>query len=225
MQGIPIDPDRAVLSSLSMAAAILKSGQSLVWFPEGRRTLTGDLQQFKGGIGILLERFPEATIVPVFLKNTGKALAPGSWIIHPVKLEVIFGSPRTSTELDHSGTGKSPHERIVSALYNAVWELDPRHQGHPQSPPERNTANTNHEPAIQNEVSPFEKREVVLRQVSYGSTSQRDARKEWPDVDLVKHECQEILPLLRAEVERIRDKSLPADVTAASKPKSPDDVT
>lgn len=66
--------------------------------------------------------------VPVFLKDTGKALAPGSWIMRPTKLEVTFGSPILSSALQNKGTGKLPRERIVSALHEAVWQLDPRQQ-------------------------------------------------------------------------------------------------
>ena len=127
VHGIPIDPDRAVLSGLKLAAAILKQKQSLVWFPEGRRSLTGELQPFKGGIGVLLERFPGAVVVPVFLKDTDKALPPGSWLIHPVRVQVYFGVPQLSSDLQQCGQGNSPRDRIVSALYAAVWKLNPRH--------------------------------------------------------------------------------------------------
>jgi long-chain acyl-CoA synthetase len=127
IQGIPIDPDRAVFSGLKLAAVVLKQNQSLVWFPEGRRSLTGELQPFKGGIGMLLAHFPGAVVVPVFLKDTDKALPAGSWLIRPVKVEVHFGVPQLSSDLQHSGSGNSPRDSIVSALYSAVWKLDPRH--------------------------------------------------------------------------------------------------
>ncbi|MDR3615813.1 MAG: AMP-binding protein [Candidatus Obscuribacterales bacterium] len=127
VQGIPIDPDRAVLSGLKLAAAILKQKQSLVWFPEGRRSLTGELQPFKGGIGMVLQRFPGAVVVPVFLKDTDKALPPGSWFVRPVTVQVVFGVPQLSSDLQQSGLGNTPGARIVSALYTAVWKLDPRH--------------------------------------------------------------------------------------------------
>ncbi|MBU6455177.1 MAG: AMP-binding protein [Cyanobacteria bacterium REEB67] len=128
LRGIPIDPDRAVVSSLALAAAVLKSQQSLTWFPEGRRTLTGDLQPFKGGIGILLEHFPDAVVVPVFLNGTGRALAPGAWLIKPIQIEVIFGEAQAAFDLMQKGSGESARDRIVSALYEAVWNLDPRHK-------------------------------------------------------------------------------------------------
>lgn len=125
VQGIPIDADH-VFSSLRLAEAVLTRRRSLVWFPEGGCTRTSELQTFKGGIGILLEHFPEVLVVPVFLKNTGKALAPGSWRIHPVKLEVIFGVPQLASELQRDGIGDTPRNRILSALYMAVRRLDSR---------------------------------------------------------------------------------------------------
>ncbi|HEY9683022.1 MAG TPA: AMP-binding protein [Oculatellaceae cyanobacterium] len=125
VRAIPIDPDRAALSSLAFASAVLQRNESLVWFPEGRRTLTGKLQPFKGGIGVLLEHFPDAIVVPVFLKDTGKALPPGSCFIKPIKLQVIFGKPTTSIDLIDGQSGKPIHDLIVSALYDAVLRLDP----------------------------------------------------------------------------------------------------
>lgn len=127
VQGIPIDPNRYVRSGLHLATEVLHAKQSLVWFPEGRCTTTGELQAFKGGVGFLLEQFPEYIVIPVFLKDTGKALKPGSWWLHPIRLEVYFGEPKTSSTLQNLGTGNLPRERIVSALHDAVWELDPRH--------------------------------------------------------------------------------------------------
>ena len=56
-QVVPIDPDHALISSLALAAAVLKQSNHLVWFAEGAISPTGELQPFKPGIGILLERF------------------------------------------------------------------------------------------------------------------------------------------------------------------------
>jgi hypothetical protein len=54
---VPVDRRRAAISSLALGAAILQRRQNLVWFPEGRRSPTGELQRFLPGIGMLLERF------------------------------------------------------------------------------------------------------------------------------------------------------------------------
>ncbi|MBS1989681.1 MAG: AMP-binding protein [Cyanobacteria bacterium SZAS LIN-3] len=129
MRGIPIDPDKAVLSSLALGASVLKRGQSLVWFPEGRRTLTGELQPFKGGVAILLEHCPDTLVVPVYLNNTAQALAPGEWLIKPVRLDVIFGQPRRVADLIACGAGATPRERLLSSLQNAVRELRPGQSG------------------------------------------------------------------------------------------------
>ena len=54
-QVVPIDPDRAVVSSLALGAAVLKRGHNLIWFPEGERSPTGRLQEFRAGLGLLLD--------------------------------------------------------------------------------------------------------------------------------------------------------------------------
>ena len=50
---IPISEDR---TSLAAAVTILEQGHNLVWFPEGARSLDGQLHDFKPGIAILLSR-------------------------------------------------------------------------------------------------------------------------------------------------------------------------
>jgi len=50
-QIVPVDPDRAVLASIADAAAVLRHGKTLVWFPEGRVSPDGDLGPFQPGIG------------------------------------------------------------------------------------------------------------------------------------------------------------------------------
>ena len=63
-QVVPIDLGRTGLSSLAFGAAVLRRGQSLVWFAEGERSLTGDLQPFKPGMGVLLSYYP-VPVIPV----------------------------------------------------------------------------------------------------------------------------------------------------------------
>ena len=73
---LPIDQERGAGSSLALAAAVLKRGHCLIWFPEGERSPTGTLLPFRPGIGLLLARFPRP-IVPVFILGTFEALPAG----------------------------------------------------------------------------------------------------------------------------------------------------
>jgi 1-acyl-sn-glycerol-3-phosphate acyltransferase len=49
---IPIDQDAPDMSSLKKIIKILKSGEQVVVFPEGSRTLDGELQRGEAGVGL-----------------------------------------------------------------------------------------------------------------------------------------------------------------------------
>src|SRR5256886_2312911 len=66
---LPVEPTRAARSSLAFGAIVLKKKKNLVWFPEGERSPNGKLQDFKPGIGMLLEKFP-VCVIPVFIHGT-----------------------------------------------------------------------------------------------------------------------------------------------------------
>jgi long-chain acyl-CoA synthetase len=119
---VPIDPERGAISSLAFGAVLLKQKVSIVWFPEGGLSRTGDLQPFKPGIGIVLARFP-VPVVPVFIAGTHEVLPVGAILPRLKKVRVIFGDPLGPRELERSGVGKEPHERIVNALREHVAAL------------------------------------------------------------------------------------------------------
>lgn len=116
---LPVEPTRAARTGLALGAIVLKSEKSLVWFPEGGRSPTGELQTFKPGIGMLVERFPTATI-PVFIGGTHAAWPMGRRFprLHPIR--VVIGQPLDLRELEQPGGGEKPHERITSALQGKV---------------------------------------------------------------------------------------------------------
>jgi 1-acyl-sn-glycerol-3-phosphate acyltransferase len=93
-----------------------------VWFPEGHRSHTGELQPFRPGIGVLLDRFP-VPVVPVFIRGTYEAMPPGKAWPRPRKLTITFGEPLDPRELEQQGEGEQPQDRIVQALFEHVAKL------------------------------------------------------------------------------------------------------
>ena len=73
--------------------ALLKSGESIIIFPEGTRGDPGIMQDFKKGVAILLKNNPEITYVPIFMKGFEKALPKGDGFLVPHNSEIIFGDP------------------------------------------------------------------------------------------------------------------------------------
>lgn len=119
---VPVDPERAILSSLVMGAIVLKRGKNLVWFPEGGIAREGKLLPFRPGIGVLLEKY-QTLIVPVVLSGTNEALPPGSMFPRRASIRITFGVPLWSQDLAEKGAGKTASERIVSALYDHMAAL------------------------------------------------------------------------------------------------------
>ena len=124
---VPIDSARALFSSLAFGAAVLKRGNNLIWFPEGRRSPKGQLTQFKPGIGMLLNRYP-VPVVPVHIQGAYEVM-PGKFIKRLGQITVTFGEPLDPRELEQEGEGEQPHERIVSGLRSHVARLGQEARG------------------------------------------------------------------------------------------------
>jgi hypothetical protein len=105
-QAVPIDPDRAGVSSLAFGTAELKREKNLLWFPEGERSPTGKLRPFKPGIGVSRNHFR----VPVM---------PGSITIPA--LCVYSGSPYPDLRVQVAHTPASGQPRD---LLQRPWLLE-----------------------------------------------------------------------------------------------------
>ena len=91
---IPIDPGnaRASLRSLTHASESLRHGTPLVVFPEGGRSVTGQLQEFMGGASYVAIR-AQTPIVPIAIVGTDRALPMNSFHLLPGEVELIIGEP------------------------------------------------------------------------------------------------------------------------------------
>jgi long-chain acyl-CoA synthetase len=119
---LPVEPTRAARTGLALGAIVLQDGNNLVWFPEGGLSRSGELQEFKPGIGMLLERFPTA-VVPVRIQGTREALPPGAKFPHFKPVRILIGQPWTATELMQAGKGEKKFEQIADGLREKVASL------------------------------------------------------------------------------------------------------
>lgn len=72
---------------------ILAAGWGLVFFPEGTRTPDGRVGKPLGGIGMILERAPQAPCVPVVIKGTFEALGRGKIVPRRRPVSMTVGAP------------------------------------------------------------------------------------------------------------------------------------
>jgi 1-acyl-sn-glycerol-3-phosphate acyltransferase len=98
---IPIDrSDRlAAIESLRQAAAAVRSGVSVVIFPEGTRSPDGGLKPFKKG-GFVMAIEAGVPIVPVALRGTFDIMPKGRLLIRPAEVTLAIGDPISVTGYD-----------------------------------------------------------------------------------------------------------------------------
>ena len=71
----------------------MEAGDSLIIFPEGTRGTGEELGEFRSGVAHLLEKMPEACVVPSYLINMGRSLPKGEFIPVPFFCEIRLGKP------------------------------------------------------------------------------------------------------------------------------------
>ena len=118
---LPVDPDRAAASSLAFGAAALDQGNNLIWFPEGARSRDGRLQEFRSGLGMLIEHH-KPQVVPVVIAGTYDAWPAGRRFPRPKRVTIRFLRPRDADALIAAGTGESEAARIVDGIKRAIAE-------------------------------------------------------------------------------------------------------
>lgn len=89
---VPFDRTINPLEGLRIAAAILQVGYPLLIFPEGTRSVTGKLQPFKPGLGLLAIE-TGVPVVPALIEGTYEAMPKGRLLPRRSKIKVTFAEP------------------------------------------------------------------------------------------------------------------------------------
>lgn len=100
---------------IDMMSRALSEGRSLILFPEGSRGEPEKMQEFKKGIGILLQKHPNIKYIPVYMRGMGKVLPKGEKLLVPFDTYVMFGEPST--------TKAAEIEDIVKEVEGKIMEL------------------------------------------------------------------------------------------------------
>ena len=125
---IPIDQDAPDMSSLKKIIKILKNGNQVVVFPEGARTLTGELQPGEAGVGLIAAK-SRAVIQPVRIFGAYEALPRGSGRLkfHPVT--IVVGDPITLTPEELKAKGRDAYQAISDRIMGEIAKIKHPSQG------------------------------------------------------------------------------------------------
>lgn len=94
---IPIDREKIDRPAIREIIKKLNSGNVVVIYPEGTRSLNGKLQAGKPGVGFIV-RMSGKKVVPAAIIGTDKAMPSGSWFLRPYPVTIRFGKPLDFSE-------------------------------------------------------------------------------------------------------------------------------
>ena len=100
--------------TLRYIGEILEDGHSVLIFPEGRRSDTGNIDRFRAGIGMIASRL-NVPVVPVRIDGLDQVLHPTWKMARPGRVRVAFGKPLHLSGEDYEALALDV-ERAVKAL-------------------------------------------------------------------------------------------------------------
>ena len=118
---IPVDQERADMSALKSVIKLVRAGHCTVVFPEGSRTLDGQLQPAQPGLGLIIAK-TLAPVVPMRIFGAHEAFPRGGKPrFHPITL--VVGEPIRFTEADLVGSGRDLYQRLSERVLERIAEL------------------------------------------------------------------------------------------------------
>lgn len=98
LNSVPLDRDGASAKGLKTILERLLAGGGIILFPEGTRTLDGNLQPARSGVGLTVIK-SESPVVPVRVFGTFEAYSRHMRIPRPRRVQVVYGQPMDFREL------------------------------------------------------------------------------------------------------------------------------
>src|SRR5205807_787522 len=111
---IPVDQEAIDRSALKALIRVLKAGNGALVFPEGARTLNGNLQPALPGVGLLIAK-TLAPVVPMRIFGAHEALPRGGGGLHLHPITIVVGEP-----IYFSKTDLHPREGLYTRLSERV---------------------------------------------------------------------------------------------------------
>jgi 1-acyl-sn-glycerol-3-phosphate acyltransferase len=119
---IPVDQDGGDRSALKAIIRILRDEQGTLVFPEGSRTLDGNLQPPQPGIGFVIAK-TLAPVVPMRIFGAHRALPRGGGKLRFCPITIVVGEPLRFTAAEVEGHGREVYQRLSQRVMDAIAAL------------------------------------------------------------------------------------------------------
>jgi 1-acyl-sn-glycerol-3-phosphate acyltransferase len=123
---IPVDRGKNSIRGIKEAIRRIKRGSVIGVFPEGTRSVNGDLQEAKTGTGFLIIK-ANVPVVPVYVYGSSEAFPKGKGLKVGTRVGAIVGEPMMPKEFSSMrDKGKEGYEAVSNMVMERIAELKSR---------------------------------------------------------------------------------------------------
>ena len=122
VNALPVDLSQGDLAAFRSILKLLQEGHRTVIFPEGTRSLTGQIQKARPGIGMIIAR-TLAPVVPMRIFGSFEAWPKGGKI-KPHPITVVVGKPIRFKKDDFPAHNREVYQKISEQVLDAVAALE-----------------------------------------------------------------------------------------------------
>jgi 1-acyl-sn-glycerol-3-phosphate acyltransferase len=119
---IPVNQESADRSALKALIRILRAGEAALVFPEGARTIDGNLQPAQPGLGFVIAK-TLAPVVPMRIFGAHEAWPRGSNRIRLHPITVVVGEPMQFSEAEIGASGKDVYQQLSQRVMDEIARL------------------------------------------------------------------------------------------------------
>ena len=107
-------------NTLEEVGGAIRAGDSILIFPEGTRSLDGNIGEFKGG-GLKLAHKMGVPVLPIAISGSLGIMKRGTWLVNPRKVKVKIGKPVNFAK--NEDVDPETYKNSIKQLRDVVVEL------------------------------------------------------------------------------------------------------
>jgi 1-acyl-sn-glycerol-3-phosphate acyltransferase len=122
MNVIPVERDGNDMSALREVIKKVKEGNAVLLFPEGTRSLDGDLQPARAGIGLVIAK-TGAPVLPMRIFGAYEAFPKNARRFQLSQITVVIGEPIHFSAEEISNTSRETYQLLSNRVMDAIAAL------------------------------------------------------------------------------------------------------
>jgi 1-acyl-sn-glycerol-3-phosphate acyltransferase len=122
MNVIPVERDGNDMSALREVIKKVKEGNAVLLFPEGTRSLDGDLQPARAGIGLVIAK-TGAPVLPMRILGAYEAFPKNARRFQLSQITVVIGEPIHFSAEEISNSSRETYQSLSNRVMDAIAAL------------------------------------------------------------------------------------------------------